>query len=629
MTPEILENDMIRVTIDAAEMSAGVELKPGKQAWHFAQNLDGDVWVTHGQTEAVAHLREAPRKTVRRVRTPREERVTVFLEGLPGGTGVSVTFAVPSRGAILWVEVEPLPTGSSSAVREARFPGPLNFVNAEPRYTVWPNAAGMLLPNTYGKAIAPEGEGLAGRMGFNRSLYQPWWGVVAKQGAYAAIAETPFDFALDIRHPAGGPTSTRPAWLPSLGHLAYPRIIRYAFFESADHVVLAKAYRGYSQSIGRWVALQEKFDSSPNVHRLIGCVAFPVSICSHNCRERPASRHVVSFADRERQVRRLKSALGRDEVYLHIDGWGYRGYDNHHPYIFPPCPEAGGWDGLIALSRAADECGYLFGLHDQYRDYYLDGPRFTETRAIKDADGKLPQWSRWAGGPQSVLCAKEALADIRHNFTELLGRGVRLTASYLDVFAIVPMDECHDARHPMTREDCCRWRAEGLDAVRDFGIVISSEEPVDCFIPHLDFAHWADYPREGFMKGDYLGVPVPIHSLVYHDALLLPAVFEYGANDADRARHFLEGLARVEIPYGRIDWSRPEDFRDVDILARLHGVWGTSELVDHRVLDADGLVQEFEYPDGKVTIDLKELRYRIEGGPEQTRDWTQAPTQHP
>jgi len=161
MGTETLENDEIRVAIDVDQTQARVELNPGGQAWEFTPNPDGDVWVKHGQTDAVAYLREAPRKTVRRVRTQREERVTVFLQGLAGNTGVSVTFAVAPRGATLRVEVESLPTGSSSVVREARFPGPLSFVNTNPEYTVWPNAAGMLLPNRYGNAVSPDGEGLA------------------------------------------------------------------------------------------------------------------------------------------------------------------------------------------------------------------------------------------------------------------------------------------------------------------------------------------------------------------------------------------------------------------------------------------------------------------------------------
>jgi hypothetical protein len=66
----------------------------------------------------------------------------------------------------------------------------------------------------------------------------------------------------------------------------------------------------------------------------------------------------------------------------------------------------------------------------------------------------------------------------------------------------------------------------------------------------------------------------------------------------------LEALGRIELPYGRISWQSKEDFRNVDILAKLHEAWGTEELMSQRLLDSDGMVQEFEYPDGKISIDL-------------------------
>ena len=31
---------------------------------------------------------------------------------------------------------------------------------------------------------------------------------------------------------------------------------------------------------------------------------------------------------------------------------------------------------MKSLADTIHECGYLFGIHDQYRDYYLVGPKF-------------------------------------------------------------------------------------------------------------------------------------------------------------------------------------------------------------------------------------------------------------
>lgn len=628
MKVDALQNEALRIEVDLDNLQVSVTDLDSGAKWRFQSDGKAELRIRHGMTDTSSLLQDAREKTVRRFSTPSEERLTVFLRGLPGDVGLAVTLALPPGGAMLRVEVEPLPTTSTAKITDLWYPGTLVSEHDETEYTIWPHGAGMMIPARHDQEITAgttvnrglEQFSLPYALGFTRSLYEPWWGVVGRESGYAAIAETPFDFGLELNHPRGGPTFTRPVWLSSLGHLAYPRAIRYYFTGKTDHVQLAKTYRRYAQEIGRWMSLEEKLKRNPMARQLIGSTIFPISICRHNMRTEPVDHQVATFSERANQVKRLLQ-LGREKAYLHIDGWGTRGYDNQHPDIFPPCPEAGGWEGLIALSKTAKECGYLFGLHDQYRDYYLDGPAYLEHRAIKMEDGGLPQWSRWAGGPQTVLCAREALSFVRHNFTELLARGVELSASYLDVFAIVPLDECFDPHHPMTREDCFRFRAKALDYVRSLGLAISSEEPVDCFTQHLDFAHWADYPREQFMVGEYLGIPVPVHSLVYHDALLLPAVFDYGRVGDLRARHFLEGLSQVEIPYGKITWDRAERFRDVDILAKLHAAWGTHELVNHRLLDADGMVQEFEYPEGKVSVDLKELRYRIEGGPVMTDGW--------
>jgi len=624
METYVLQNETLHVQIDPQTLQCSVAHRGLGQKWAFQKNADADLRVVHGSTDTLAYLRDARHKKISRFSTPAEERLTCFLRALPGGVGLSITFALPHRKNILRIEVEPLPAASVSSVAEVWYPGQLALIDDEEEYTLWPNGAGMMIPAHHDQKIEAtmsdyetQVKGLEYAIAYSWHLYQPWWGVVGRKSAYMAVAETPFDFALELKHPKGGPTSTRPVWVPSMGRLSYPRAIRYYFFEQADHVVLAKTYRTFAQEVGRWVPLSAKFERNPVVQRLVGSVILPVSICRHNVQSQPALHNVVSFAERTAQVRRLRK-MGRDRIYLHIDGWGYRGYDNQHPDFLPPCPEAGGWEGLIELSKTAEECGYLFGLHDQYRDYYFDGPAFSEQYAVKMANGDLPRWSRWAGGAQTLLCSQEVLPFLRRNYAELRGRGVRLTASYLDVFSMNPLDECYDTRHPTTREDCFRWRAKAFDHMRGLGMAVSSEEPADCFIPHLDFAHWNGYPQDKTQKGDYLGIPVPLHTLVYHDALLLPAHFDYSHQPDKRAQHFLEGLSQVQIPYGKIDWDSRQQFEWVDVLAKLHGTWATHELLGHRLLDTEGMVQEFEYPEGKISIDLAGLRYRIEGGPVAT-----------
>ncbi len=625
--PLSLEGKSLHLECDPCTLELTVTHRGTGQRWALHSDSEGELRVAHHSTATTAFLRDAREREVYRYSTSAGECLCLHLRGLPGGVALSITFSIPSAEDTLRIELEPLPTASSSRIVEVRYPGVLAFEADEIQYTVWPNGAGMILPARHDQEIhsgmsdyETQVKGLPYALAYSWQLYQPWWGAVAANSAYVAIAETPFDFGLELHHPAGGPTVARPVWVSSLGDLAYRRAIRYQFFGDASYVTLAKAYRRYAQGLGRWVALETKFARNPHARRLVGSTIFPVSICRHNMRQSPPCHEVVTFAEALRHVRRLRD-LGWKRAYLHIDGWGARGYDNQHPDPLPPCSDAGGWTGLVELSRTAEECGYLFGLHDQYRDYYLDGPGYCEAHAVKMADGALPQWSRWAGGPQTLLCAQQALPYLRANYARIMGHGVRLTASYLDVYAMNPLDECHDPRHPMTREDCYRWRAEALEHMHRLDMAVSSEEPADCFIPHLDFAHWNGYPREKTGPLGYLGVPVPLHNLVYHDALLLPSQYRYAHPTPRDAQLFLEGLAQVEIPYGQIGWAQPEDLRGAQLMARLHAAWGTSELTNHRILDSTGAIQEYEYPEGRVLVDLGSCRYRIHRGPEATDGW--------
>ena len=87
--------------------------------------------------------------------------------------------------------------------------------------------------------------------------------------------------------------------------------------------------------------------------------------------------------------------LGVEKLYLHLDGWAEPGYDNQHPDYLPACEKAGGWKAMKELSDTMHECGYLFGIHDQYRDYYYAAKTFDENFATRLADGTIPSHARW------------------------------------------------------------------------------------------------------------------------------------------------------------------------------------------------------------------------------------------
>ena len=73
------------------------------------------------------------------------------------------------------------------------------------------------------------------------------------------------------------------------------------------------------------------------------------------------------------------------------------GFDNQYPEILPASPEAGGNEGLAALSTQVRDYGWLFGLHDNYQDMYDDAPSFDTKYLMYNKDGRPQTGGVWAG----------------------------------------------------------------------------------------------------------------------------------------------------------------------------------------------------------------------------------------
>ena len=153
METYVLQNETLHVQIDPRTLQCSVAHRRSGRKWHFQQNADADLRVVHGITATLAYLRDARHKEILRLSTPDDERLTCCLRGLPGGVGLSITFALPHRENVLRIEVEPLPTASVSSLAEVWYPGRLALVDDEEEYTVWPNGAGMMIPAHHDQEI--------------------------------------------------------------------------------------------------------------------------------------------------------------------------------------------------------------------------------------------------------------------------------------------------------------------------------------------------------------------------------------------------------------------------------------------------------------------------------------------
>jgi uncharacterized protein DUF5696 len=502
---------------------------------------------------------------------------------------------------------------AETCIKECRWPGVMESSNVD--FTVVPSMQGMLLPQKWPKRVW-----LYDTLSYGRGLYMPWWGYQQGDSAAMIILETPADAGCYFSHPAGGPTRIGLRWVHSLGRLAYSRRARLCFLPKGNYVNLAKRYRRYVMANGHFVSLKEKIARNPLVGKLIGSPVIHTHILIHvqpessyyQKDEPKKNHHYVRFDKRAEQLRAL-SKQGVSQAYVHLDGWGFRGYDNLHPDILPPSPEAGGWKGLGILAQTCEELGYVFALHDQYRDYYLDAKSYDERHTVVQENGQRYFGSTWYGGKQSLLCSRLALGHVTKNYRSILDHGIQVRGAYLDVFAVIPPDECYHPEHPVTRKQCLEYRGDCFDFIRTQVGVISSEEPADWAIPHLDLVHHAPFaldPNPG--KGSAMGIPIPLFSLVYHDALCIPWALTRGAwGIPEKDLGYLHGLAHAGLPYLSLNPSKDELER-VRTMCKLHQKLALMEMTDHRFLDDTYRKQQTVFGNGTtVTIDLDKDTFRV------------------
>ena len=520
------------------------------------------------------------------------------------------------------------------SVKKVRWPGEMSFEKASRSwYSVLNHQQGLLVPNDWETALD--------HVVFNgffetAGAYMPWFGQVKDREGYIAICETPWNAGYTAEHPAGGPYSHVGIYYePSLGKMDYRRVLRYTLLSDCDYNDLCKVYRAYVRETGHLRTLAEKAAQNPSVDRLIGCSFVHTGIKTvvqpdsdfFDPENPEKNNHCTPFSKRTEEIKLLHN-MGVEKLYLHLDGWAQPGYDNCHPDYSPACIEAGGWEGMKELADTMHECGYLFGIHDQYRDFYKSAKSFDENYACRLTDGTIPEHHRWAGGLQSYLCATQAPYYLRRNFAALFENGIELDGAYLDVFTCNEGDECTNPEHRMTRRECYEYRGQCFSWLLAHGILSSSEEVSDWAIPSLVFCHYAPYSfmmkRPGLPKD---GIPVPLFNLVYHDCVIEPWMMDKASENDD---YMLYALLNGGAPYllrdaaylntdGSFEGDEllalEEMIRRSKTVSALHEKIAKCEMVRHRMNPENWWIQETEFSDGtKVKVDFKNQTYEISEG---------------
>ena len=150
-------------------------------------------------------------------------------------------------------------------------------------------------------------------------------------------------------------------------------------------------------------------------------------------------------------LRELKDN-GVDHLAIISHVWQRYGYDVKLPDHIPANPRFGGDDGMKAFGRAANDCGYVWSLHENYIDLYPDAPSFDPTARVLNADG-TPSLGWYNAGTRvqafGIKCNR-SLGFAEQNSPEIHAR-FETNAAYLDVHTCVPpwQQLDHDATQPM------------------------------------------------------------------------------------------------------------------------------------------------------------------------------------
>jgi hypothetical protein len=148
------------------------------------------------------------------------------------------------------------------------------------------------------------------------------------------------------------------------------------------------------------------------------------------------------FSTVNSQLQSLHNA-GVSNLWVLVHNWQNAGYDNQYPNVLPANPALGGDSGLTNVSHTVAVSGYLFGLHENYVDFYPNAAAWNPTACALNSDGSLKAaWSNATTHVQSYEMKPTLAANYLTNFAPQIHSNYLTTACFLDVHSAVnPSDK--------------------------------------------------------------------------------------------------------------------------------------------------------------------------------------------
>ena len=408
----------------------------------------------------------------------------------------------------------------------------------------------------------------------------PFFGTVRRgHPCVAIITDFPaIDFELKtlVRQNSNGVSrlcSTTPVWSFEKDRVNEPRHINYQFLKTGGYVEMAKTYRQFLMSKGRYVTLRDRVKQRPasnlSVNASFFWGAYPLS-------DMPAF------------MAKLKEN-GMNKAVLQVA--------NKNDFV-------GGWkrwpEGMTSASGTTEEfrkvanvartMGYGFSPVDEYTPFADRGQDYDAGLRAMRRDGSFYSFEK---EKTFFLCDSQKLRFAQRDLPlvkEVIGE-----CPYLLDCEGCSIYDCFDPHHPMTSRQQVLARREFLTYIRDtMGSVVSEGSPIDWLTDIIDVGHGHSLGFE-FWKSKP-GVFIPLWTLVYGGSVI-DLSNNTGANDI-MLYAALYGLnARFnsyEIGKTELDWHK-----------RISDAWPERnfyELASHEFLTP--LVQKSQFKENGKVVDV-------------------------
>ena len=287
---------------------------------------------------------------------------------------------------------------------------------------------------------------------------------------------------------------------------------------------MARAYRGYQLARGAVKPLKERAAGnavlreaieSPEVRIRQAWKPVPPPVLEQTPETEPPVTPYVTFA-RVVDIARSMKAAGIGKAELCLVGWNIGGHDGRWPQSFPVEPVLGGDEGLRDCVRAVREMGYLIVPHGNFLDAYRIADSWDEEWLAKKADGGFETSGDWGGGRSARICARRAYERFASRDMWRMGAYGFKGLGYFDVVSIVPADECHDSRHPLTRAGTAEWWGRSAALSKKVFGGFASEGAFDHFAGDLDSALYVSFKDPQKENNGLVDRIAPFPQLVYN-----------------------------------------------------------------------------------------------------------------